>query len=271
VITLNVNVDSLISHFMSDSWLTRVRALSKAITLVENNPTFAQDFLKYIKDAQIKDLDSKSSNTSSSEKQKKTQVIGLTGFPGSGKSTIVNLLVKKFRAQNKKVAVLAVDPSSSLTGGAVLGDRIRMQEHFKDDSVFIRSMGARGALGGLSDATQGAIELIKFLEFDYIIIETVGIGQSESEIVKIADTVLLVLLPNTGDEVQFMKAGVIQLAHIYVINKVDLSDPYRMVQELEDNDPIAPNWKAPVVCMSAVNQEGLDNLLSHIENHKQIL
>ena len=257
MITSQVNIDNLLKHLNGDSWPRAVRALTKAITLIENNPEYASELLNHI------------TAKASQNSQNYTQVIGLTGYPGAGKSTLINLLVKRFRAQNKKVAVLAVDPSSSLTGGAVLGDRIRLQEHFRDEAVFIRSMSARGELGGLSKATGNAIELIKCLGFDFIIVETVGVGQSESEIIKIADTSLLVLLPNTGDEVQFMKAGLIQLAHIFVVNKSDLSDPYRMMLELEDNEPHKNGWRAKAVCTSAVDQRGIDELILEIEKHKK--
>ncbi len=263
MITSHVDIDKLTKNFCEASWTHRIRALSKAITLIENNPTYTETLLNTLSKHYIR-LSSESLET----KENFPQVIGLTGYPGAGKSTLVNLLIKKLRAKEKKVAVLAIDPSSTLTGGAVLGDRIRMQEHFKDNQVFIRSMSARGALGGLSKATNGVIALMKLLGFDYILIETVGIGQSESEIIQIANTVLLTLLPNTGDEVQFMKSGVIQLAHIFVINKCDLSDPFRMVHELEDNDPHKNGWKPPVVCTSASNQKGLNELILEIENHK---
>lgn len=264
MITAHVNLNWLLENLCGNSWPHRIRALSKAITLIENNPSSTTQIVEALKTHQ-----KQAQNLSNEDSKKQTQVIGLTGYPGAGKSTLVNLLIKKFRSQNKKVAVLAVDPSSSLTGGAVLGDRIRMQEHFKDDQVFIRSMSARGELGGLSQAAAGAIELMKFLGFDYIIVETVGVGQSESEIIKIADTVLLVLLPHTGDEVQFMKAGILQLAHIFIINKSDLSDPYRMVAELEDNEVHKDGWKVPVICTSAANQQGLDDLILALENHKK--
>lgn len=259
MITARVNLDDLVKNLLSDSWPCRLRALSKAITVVENSPDSISKILETVQNSSV------SKNNPSNHH---TQIVGLTGYPGAGKSTLINLIVKKLREQNKKVAVLAVDPSSSTSGGAVLGDRIRMQEHFKDDNVFIRSMSARGELGGLSKATTAAIELIKLLNFDYVILETVGVGQSESEIVKIADTVLFVLLPNTGDEVQFMKAGVIQLAHIFVINKSDITDPYRIVAELEENEPHSNGWQPAIVCTSAVNRSGIDELISNIEKHR---
>lgn len=239
---------------MTDSWRSRVRALSRAITLVENDPLLSMEVMEH---------------AGLSHSNRTSRVIGLTGLPGAGKSTLSNLLVRSLRAREKTVAVLAVDPSSPLSGGAILGDRLRLQEHFRDPGVFIRSMGARGSLGGIARATRGAIRLAGLLEFDYILVETVGIGQSESEIVELADTTVLVLMPNSGDEVQLMKAGVLQLADVYVVNKADLSNPARMMNELHENtapsDPHA--WCPPVLATSALEVNGVDALVMAIENH----
>lgn len=263
MITQNVDIDSLIKNLLSDVWAIRTRALSKAITIIENSPDFAKKLLDLI-------LDKKVSQTSESN-HSQPLVLGLTGLPGSGKSTLINSIIRKWRAQNQTVAVLAVDPSSVLTGGAVLGDRIRMREHFQDSGVFIRSMGARGALGGVSKATHPVLTLLKWFGFNKIIVETVGTGQSESDIMQEADTVALVLLPNVGDEIQFMKAGILQLAHIFILNKSDVADPARTAQELEETDPHADGWKPRIICTSATDNRGLDELILAIEEHEKHL
>lgn len=240
-----------------DLWLSRVRALSKAISFVENDPLLAPKLLAH------------PGIRVNTDKVTKTRVIGITGLPGAGKSSLTNLFIKEFRKQGKSVAVFAVDPSSSLSGGAILGDRIRMQDHFRDPQVFIRSMGARGALGGVARATRSSIRLATLLDFDYILVETVGIGQSESEITNIADTTLLVLMPNSGDEIQLMKAGILQLANIYIINKCDLSDPSRMIQEITENTATEKNedWRPPVLKTSAANKEGIKQVIDSIFLH----
>ncbi len=241
-------------------WRSQIRALSKAITFLESDPLLSEVLLGHESLMHIKHAS-------------KAQIIGVTGLPGAGKSSLTNLLVKKFREENKKVAVLCVDPSSQISGGAILGDRVRMQDHFKDDFVFIRSMGSRGALGGLAQATRGALGLIKLLNFDVIIIESVGVGQSESDIVHLADTTMLVLMPNSGDEIQLMKAGLLQLAQIFVINKCDLSDPSRMLQELEENFGTHDenDWSPPVIQSSCHNLTGIDSIIESIAAHLQFI
>lgn len=244
----------LLVEGMDDPWRSKVRALSKAITFVENDPLLAMNIF---------------GTAQMGHQAADSRVIGLTGLPGSGKSSLTNLIVRSLRKSGKTVAVLAVDPSSPLSGGAVLGDRVRMQEHFRDPGVFIRSMGSRGALGGVARSTRSAVRLAGLLGFDRIIVETVGIGQSESEIVELADTTVLVLMPNSGDEVQLMKAGVLQLADLFVINKADLADPARMINEIHENtatnDPDA--WMPRVLATSAANNEGVDQLIEAIEQH----
>lgn len=239
---------------MSDAWRSRVRALSQAITFLESNPLLAMSVVAAVPALQV---------------PSRSRVIGLTGLPGAGKSSLTNLLVREIRRSGKTVAVLAVDPSSPLSGGAVLGDRVRMQEHFRDSGVFIRSMGSRGALGGVARSTRGAIRLAGLLGFDFILVETVGIGQSESEIVELADTTILVLMPNSGDEVQLMKAGVLQLADIYVVNKADLASPARMLNELHENTAPADTeaWCPRILATSAANEQGIDQLAAAISEH----
>lgn len=240
-----------------DLWNSQIRALSKAISFIENDPLLAPKLLSH-------------PNLTQQINKNKTRVIGITGLPGAGKSSLTNLILKEFRKLQKKVAVFAVDPSSSLSGGAILGDRVRMQEHFRDSEVFIRSMGSRGALGGVARATRSAIRLATILDFDYVLVETVGIGQSESEITSIADTTLLVLMPNSGDEIQLMKSGILQLANIYVINKCDLADASRMMQELKENTaPSAENmWEPPVLKTSVVNCEGISEVITSLFAHE---
>ncbi len=260
----SLDLNSLASQISGDTvlegvepWASRVRALSKALSLLENDPWLATRFLQHPALAKL------STNA---------RVVGLTGLPGAGKSTLTNLIVGRLRKLGKSVAVLAVDPSSTDTGGAVLGDRIRMQDHFCDPQVYIRSMGSRGALGGVSRATRGAIRLIGLLGYDYILVETVGIGQSESEIVSIADTTTLVLMPNSGDDIQLMKAGVLQMADVYVVNKCDLSNPQRMLSELRANSEArgrGNEWTPPVLATSAAEQQGLDEFVDALQKHAE--
>nr|BFD31021.1 methylmalonyl Co-A mutase-associated GTPase MeaB [Pigmentibacter ruber] len=259
-IDINSVVNSLIGKTCLenvDQWNSQIRALSKAITFVENDPLLAPKLLSH-------------PNLSTSAIMQ-ARIIGITGLPGAGKSTLTNLLVKELRQLGKKVAIFAVDPSSSLTGGAILGDRVRMQDHFRDPNVFIRSMGSRGALGGVARATRSAIRLASVLNFDYILVETVGIGQSESEITSLADSTVLVLMPNSGDEIQLMKSGILQLANIYIINKCDLADASRMIQELKEN--ITPNaenlWHPPVLKTSAANHEGIQDVVKSFLQHEE--
>ena len=192
------------------------RALAKAITLIENDDLEKYNLLKSIYSC-----------------QHHSYIIGVTGSPGSGKSTLVNKLIIRAREEQWSVGVLAIDPSSPFSGGALLGDRIRMQEHTLDPSIFIRSMGSRGALGGLSKATREACKVLNAFKKDIIILETVGVGQSEVDIVKYADTTLLVLTPAGGDGVQTIKAGVMEIADIFVVNKADFPGSDRTYSELE--------------------------------------
>ncbi|WGL60992.1 methylmalonyl Co-A mutase-associated GTPase MeaB [Pigmentibacter sp. JX0631] len=259
-IDINTIVNSLIGKFCLenvDQWNSQIRALSKAITFVENDPLLAPKLLAH--------------PNLSTNATMQARIIGITGLPGAGKSTLTNLIVKELRKLGKKVAIFAVDPSSSLTGGAILGDRVRMHEHFRDPHVFIRSMGSRGALGGVARATRSAIRLASVLNFDYILVETVGIGQSESEITSLADSTVLVLMPNSGDEIQLMKSGILQLANIYVVNKCDLADSSRMIQELMENT--APNeenqWHPPVLKTSAAKNEGISELVNSFFQHEE--
>lgn len=162
----------------------------------------------------------------------KAQVIGITGPPGSGKSTLTDKLIGEFRARGKSVGILAVDPSSPFSGGAILGDRLRMQGHATDSGVFIRSLASRGTLGGLSRATAFAVRVLEAAGYDIVIIETVGVGQSEVDIVKVADTVVLISVPGLGDDIQVIKAGIMEIGDIFVVNKSDRDGSDRVVREL---------------------------------------
>jgi LAO/AO transport system kinase len=209
--------------------------------------------------------------------QPKAYVIGFTGAPGTGKSSLVDALIASLRKREHSVAVIATDPNSPFTGGAILGDRVRMQRHALDPRVFIRSMGARGHLGGLSLAARESIRLLGAFGFDPVILETVGVGQSELEVAAIADTTVVVLTPNLGDGVQMIKAGILEIADIFVVNKADLEGHHRAVSELRSmlslsNVPGAPKvWKPPIIPTSATRSEGIDELWAAIESHRKYL
>ena len=209
--------------------------------------------------------------------QPKAYVIGFTGAPGTGKSSLVDALIASLRKLDRFVAVIATDPNSPFTGGAILGDRIRMQRHALDPRVFIRSMGARGHLGGLSLAARESIRLLGAFGFDPVILETVGVGQSELEVAAIADTTVVVLTPNLGDGVQMIKAGILEIADILVVNKADLEGHHRALTELRSmlslsNVPGVPKaWKPPIIPTSATRSEGIDELWAAIESHRKYL
>ncbi len=201
-------------------------------------------------------------------------VVGFTGAPGTGKSTLVDALVTHLRGLDRSVAVIATDPNSPFSGGAILGDRIRMQRHALDPKVFIRSMGARGHLGGLSLATREAIRLLAAFGFDPVILETVGVGQSELEVAAVANTTVVVLTPNLGDGVQMIKAGILEIADVFVVNKADLEGHERVATELRAMMSLAPKgvaWKPPIVATSAARGEGIDKLWEAIQSHRRHL
>jgi LAO/AO transport system kinase len=200
-----------------------------------------------------------------------TQIVGLTGPPGSGKSTIADGLTALWRAQGRRVAILAVDPNSPFTGGAILGDRVRMQRHATDRGVFIRSMGARGHLGGVSLATRGTVRLLSALGWEMVLVETVGVGQSELEICEIADSVVVVTTPAAGDGVQVIKAGITEIADLFIVNKADLAGTDRVVRELRDlvrSHREEGVWQVPVIATVAANgAEGVADLAAALDQH----
>ena len=198
-------------------------------------------------------------------------IIGVTGAPGAGKSTLVNQLVVKYRAQNKLVAVLAIDPSSPFSGGAVLGDRVRMTDHYRDAGVYIRSLSTRGHHGGLSRAAREIVKLLDAFGHDIIIIETVGVGQTELSVMDLADTTVVVTVPEGGDGVQVMKAGLNEIADLFVVNKADRDGADRIKAELELNVHLRPavGWRPPVLMTQASNDIGVDALVAAIGRHAE--
>jgi LAO/AO transport system kinase len=204
-------------------------------------------------------------------------VIGLTGVPGSGKSTLVAKLTAALRARGEKVGIVAVDPSSPYSGGAILGDRIRMTELAGDHGVFIRSMATRGATGGMARAALDAVDVLDVSGFRTIIVETVGVGQDEVEIAKASDTTLVVSAPGLGDEIQAIKAGILEIADIHVVSKCDRDDANRTLTDLKQMLTLGaltqakPVWQIPVVGVSSVTGQGIEELRSRIDQHRAVL
>ena len=230
-----------------------VRALGKALSVIEDGTPELTELLSGLPDSGS------------------ALLIGVTGPPGVGKSTTTGALISEYRSKDLRVAVLAVDPSSPVTGGALLGDRIRMQEHALDEGVFIRSMSSRGQLGGLSSATQAAAKVLDAVGFDVIIVETVGVGQSEVDVVHAVDTVVLVLAPGAGDGVQAAKAGILEIADIYVVNKADRDGAEGVVRELRSMIGLGSNsqasWTPEIVTTTATTGQGLADLVLAISKH----
>jgi len=201
------------------------------------------------------------------------EIIGVTGHPGAGKSTVVDQMLFALREQNKRTAVLAVDPSSPFSGGAILGDRVRMSRHFDDDGVFIRSLATRGALGGLSRSTFDSVRVLDAAGFDVIIIETVGVGQDEVDVIRLADTTVVVLVPGLGDDVQAIKAGLLEVADIFLANKADrpgIDDLERSLQTMLSLLPLPEGaWEVPVLKSIASTGEGIATLVDYIARHNR--
>lgn len=232
-----------------------MRAVARLITLVENRVPRARPIQAKL-----------------FEKTGRAHVIGVTGSPGAGKSTLVDQIALEFRKLGKSVAILAVDPTSPFTGGAVLGDRIRMAMAAEDEGIFIRSMATRGALGGISRATLDAIQILDVAGFDIILVETVGVGQSEVDIVRTAHTCFVVLVPGMGDTVQAIKAGILEIADVFVINKADrdgadlLQRDLRMLVSL--SEPEEGSWEPPILRTVATKGEGVEDLVQKALGHK---
>jgi len=227
------------------------RAVAKLITMVENDFQKAQPVLK--------ELYPFCGNAI---------IAGITGPPGSGKSTITNQLTKHLRKMGKKVGIIAIDPSSPFSGGAILGDRIRMQELATDKNVFIRSVGARGHLGGLSRSTQAVVRILDAMGKDFIFIETVGVGQSEIDVVKVSDVVLLVVMPGMGDDIQVIKAGIMEIGDIFVVNKADRDGSDKLIAEIEmmlHLNEKKGHWKTPIIKTIGTENIGFDKLWEEID------
>ena len=199
-------------------------------------------------------------------------VVGLTGSPGVGKSTTTNALVTELRASGKRVGVLAVDPSSPFSGGALLGDRVRMQDHATDPGVFIRSMASRGHLGGLSWTTPQALRVLDAAGFDVVLVETVGVGQSEVEIAGLADTTVVLMAPGLGDGIQAAKAGILEIGDVYVVNKADRDGAEQVRRELRSAVALGHRpegwWKPPIVLTVAQSGRGIDELVAELDRHR---
>lgn len=230
------------------------KALARCITIVENELEGSQEIL------------------TSLDFKRNVPVIGITGPPGAGKSTLINAVIRQLTEQGKAVGIIAIDPTSPFNYGSLLGDRLRMAEHFTNENVFIRSLATRGSLGGLSAAAIETVDVMRASTFDYIIVETVGVGQSEVEIVGLADTTVLVLVPESGDEIQTIKSGVMEIADVFVVNKSDRDGAalfMKNIQQLVHTKP-ASDWSIPVIKAVATKNEGVNELIAAIDKHHAV-
>ncbi|MCH7573655.1 MAG: methylmalonyl Co-A mutase-associated GTPase MeaB [Candidatus Marinimicrobia bacterium] len=247
---------------MSDSRVANIvdgsaRTLAHAISQVENDAPDAESLLEAIY-----------SHTGSAYR------LGITGPPGAGKSTLVNELTIRYRQADEKVGIITVDPSSPFSGGAILGDRLRMGRHYLDDQVFIRSMATRGNHGGLARRSQEVGDLLDAAGFTIIIFETVGVGQAELDVMQAVDTTLVVLVPESGDDIQLMKAGIIEIADVFAINKADRDGAgqlHHLIDQMLTHKEPAGAWQTPVVETSAARGEGIDDLYQQLQRHHNFL
>ncbi len=233
------------------------RSIARAITIIENNDTEAQKLVAEIY-----------------PHTGKAHIIGLTGAGGAGKSTLIEKMVREYRRQGKTVGVVAVDPTSPFTGGALLGDRIRMQELCSDKDVFIRSMATRNYAGGIAKATKDAVRILDAAGKDIVIVETVGAGQSEVEIIKVAQTIVVVHAPGLGDDIQAIKAGIMEIADIFVVNKADRDGADKAVIDIQSNLQLNSKdrpWKPPVMKTTALTGQGIPEVIEKIEKHRFFL
>jgi LAO/AO transport system kinase len=250
---LNPNLPSLIDQLRSGD----VRALARAISTVENHASGWSELLKGL-----------------FPHTGKARVLGLTGPPGAGKSTLVDHLARFYRKDNRTVGIVAVDPTSPYTGGAILGDRIRMQEHFSDPGIYIRSMATRGSLGGLARTTADVTTVLDASGRDVIMIETVGVGQDEVDIVRLADVTILILVPGMGDDVQTIKAGIMEIADIFVINKSDRDGAEHVEREIRTLQSLATRsdrWTPPIVKTVASQGIGIEELAGAVADYESYL
>lgn len=231
-------------------------ALARLLSVVENNSTLAPRVISAIY-----------------ERTGGAQIIGITGPPGGGKSTLVNALIGAYRASGRTVGVLAVDPSSSFSGGATLGDRIRMLERWNDPGVYIRSLATRGQLGGLSAAVHDATHVLDAFGFDVILVETVGVGQAEVDVSRVAQTVILLQVPGLGDSVQTIKAGVLEIADILAVNKADIPGADALVIDLRHMLRLAAHadWSPPIVQVVSTTGEGIETIIQRVNDHQAYL
>lgn len=238
-------------------WVGEYRALARVISIIENGDEGRDELLAAI-----------------SNRTGQAYILGLTGSPGAGKSSLADRLTGVWRAQGIRVGVVAVDPSSPFTGGAILGDRIRMQEHAADQDVFIRSMGSRGSLGGLARSTKDVVRTMDAFGFGLVLVETVGVGQAELDIMNVADTVVVVLTPGAGDAIQTIKAGIMEIADVFAINKADLPGADRLAMEVNmmlDLNQRRTDWRPPVALVSAATGLGVSELGAVIDSHRKYM
>jgi LAO/AO transport system kinase len=247
------NTPDLVNEALSGS----VRALAKLITMVENELPGAMEVLQRLY-----------------PRTGRAYVIGITGPPGSGKSTLTDKITKELRKTGATVGIIAVDPTSPFTGGALLGDRLRMQDIAGDEGVFVRSMATRGTLGGLSKATADTIKILDAFGKEFVIVETVGVGQDEVDIIRTADTTLLVSVPGMGDDIQALKAGIMEIGDIFIVNKADREGADRVVTEISlmlDLSAANPSWRPPIVKTVGTMGEGIGELTGKIMEHRKSL